>query len=67
LSELGKTITVKDVQVPASITILESEDVLVARTQAVAAEEEAEEEEELGVELPEADGVEVIGQKRDDE
>jgi large subunit ribosomal protein L25 len=67
LSELGKTITVKDVQVPASITILESEDVLVARTQAVAEEEEAEEEEELGVELPDADGVEVIGQRRDDE
>lgn len=63
LSELGDTITVKALQVPATITILESEDELVAHTQALAREEE----EELDVGLPGIDEVEVIGEKTDDE
>jgi len=63
LSELGDTITIRAVQVPASITILESEDELIAHTQALGREEE----EELDVELPAVDEVEVIGETADDE
>ena len=65
LSELGDTITIKAVRVPGSITILEREDELIAHTQALALEEE--EEEELDVGLPEVGEVEVIGEKTDDE
>lgn len=44
LSLDGDTITVKDLQVPDSITILADEDQLVAHTEALRAEEEEEEE-----------------------
>ncbi|MGH2537804.1 MAG: 50S ribosomal protein L25 [Candidatus Promineifilaceae bacterium] len=59
-------IHVRDLEVPASVTILTDPDTIVARFEYLA--EEVEEEEEQAVEEPEAEAVEVIGrgQKEDE-
>ena len=63
LSLDGDTITVKDLQVPDSLTILADEDLLVAHTEALRAEEE----EEVATPVSEVEEVELISDRSSDE